>query len=45
MRADGTETGFGRWIWNGPLNFGGGLFSHKTIVGLKRTAEQIASAQ
>jgi hypothetical protein len=45
MRADGSETGFGRWIWNGPLNFGGALFSHKTIVGLKRTAEQIASTQ
>jgi hypothetical protein len=45
MRADGTETGFGRWIWNGPLNFGGALFSHKTIVGLKRVAEQIAAEQ
>ncbi len=39
MRADGSETGFGRWIWNGPLNFGGALFSHKTLVGIKRTAE------
>ena len=42
MRADGTETGFARWMWNGPLNFGGALFSHKTLVGIKRTAEQIA---
>lgn len=41
MRADGTETGFGRWMWNGPLNFGGALFSHKTIVGIKRTAEAL----
>ncbi len=41
MRADGTETGFARWIWNGPLNFGGALFSHKTIVGIKRTAEAL----
>lgn len=41
MRADGTETGFGRWIWNGPLNFGGALFSHKTLVGIKRTAEAL----
>ncbi len=42
MRADGSETGFGRWMWNGPLNFGGALFSHKTIVGLKRVAEKLA---
>jgi hypothetical protein len=41
MRADGTETGFARWMWNGPLNFGGSLFSHKTIVGIKRTAEAL----
>lgn len=41
MRADGSETGFGRWVWNGPLNFGGALFSHKTIVGIKRTAEAL----
>lgn len=41
MRADGSETGFGRWIWNGPLNFGGALFSHKTLVGIKRTAEAL----
>ncbi len=41
MRADGTETGFGHWMWNGPLNFGGALFSHKTIVGIKRTAEAL----
>ena len=41
MRADGTETGFGRWVWNGPLNFGGALFSHKTIMGLKRVAENL----
>jgi len=41
MRADGTDTGFGRWVWNGPLNFGGALFSHKTIVGLKRVAESL----
>lgn len=41
MRADGSETGFARWIWNGPLNFGGALFSHKTMAGIKRTAEGI----
>jgi len=41
MRADGTETGFARWIWNGPLNFGGALFSRKTLVGIKRTAEAL----
>ncbi|HET6351639.1 MAG TPA: hypothetical protein VFG89_05870 [Coriobacteriia bacterium] len=41
MRADGTDTGFGRWVWNGPLNFGGALFSHKTLVGIKRTAEAL----
>jgi len=39
MRADGTETGFARWAWNGPLNFGGAIFSRKTIVGIKRVAE------
>jgi len=42
MRADGTETGFARWMWNGPLNFGGALFSHKTMVGIKRVAEAMA---
>jgi hypothetical protein len=42
MRADGTETGFARWVWNGPLNFGGAVFSRKTMVGLKRTAEALA---
>lgn len=41
MRADGTETGFERWLWNGPLNFGGALFSHKTMVGIKRVAEEL----
>lgn len=41
MGADGTESGFGRWAWNGPLNFGGALFSRKTIVGLKRVAESL----
>jgi hypothetical protein len=41
MRADGSETGFARWIWNGPVNFGSALFSYKTIVGLKRVAENL----
>jgi hypothetical protein len=43
MRADGTETGLARWAWNGPLNFGGALFSHKTMVGIKRVAESLAA--
>ncbi|MBI5231193.1 MAG: hypothetical protein HY876_03395 [Coriobacteriales bacterium] len=42
MRADGTDTGLARWIWDGPLNFGGALFSRKTMVGIKRTAEGLA---
>ena len=42
MRVDGTDTGFMRWMWNRPLNFGGALFSHKTMVGIKRTAESLA---
>jgi hypothetical protein len=42
MRADGTEKGFERWLWNGPLNFGGALFSRKTMVGIKRVAEALA---
>ena len=41
MRADGTEKGFARWMWNGPLNFGGALFSHKTLVGIKAVAEAL----
>jgi hypothetical protein len=45
MRADGTETGFARWIWNGPLNFGGALFSHKTLVGIKETAEALTAGK
>lgn len=45
MRADGSERGFARWIWNRPLNFGGALFSHKTIVGIKRVAEELAAGQ
>jgi hypothetical protein len=42
MRADGSERGFARWIWNGPLNFGGAMFSRKTMVGIKRTAEALS---
>ena len=42
MRADGTEKSLARWFWNGPMNFGSALFAHKTIVGIGRTAEQIA---
>ena len=42
MRADGTEAGFARWLWNGPLNFGGALFSRKTMVGIRRAAEALA---
>lgn len=42
LRADGSETGFGRWMYNGPLNFGGALFSRKTMVGIKRVAESLA---
>lgn len=41
MRADGTETGFARWLWNGPLNFGSAVFARKTMMGLKRTAEAL----
>lgn len=41
MRADGTDTGIARWAWNGPLNFGGALFSRKTMVGIARTAEAL----
>jgi len=42
MRADGSDTGFSRWVWNGPMNFGGALFSHKTMAGLARVAEDLA---
>lgn len=42
MRADGTESGFARWMWNGPMNLGGALFSRKTMAGIKRTAEALA---
>lgn len=41
LRADGTETGLARWVWNHPLNFGGAMFSRKTMVGIKRTAEAL----
>lgn len=41
MRADGTDTGFARWMWNGPLNMGSAMFSYKTLVGIKRTAERL----
>lgn len=40
-RADSSDTGFARWIWNGPLNFGGAMFSRKTMTGIKRTAEAL----
>jgi hypothetical protein len=43
MRADGSETGIARWMWNGPFNFGGALFSRKTMVGIRRTAEALAT--
>lgn len=42
LRADGTETGFARWMWNGPLNFGGAMFSRKTMLGIKRIAEALS---
>jgi len=41
MRADGSETGLARWAWNRPLNFGGAMFSRKTMRGLKRVAEKL----
>lgn len=44
MRADGSETGFARWLWNGPLNFGSAVFARKTMVGIKRTAEALEIA-
>lgn len=44
MRADGTEAGFARWLWNGPLNFGSAVFARKTMVGIKRTAEALEIA-
>ncbi len=44
MRADGSETGFARWLWNGPLNFGSAVFARKTLVGIKRTAEALEIA-
>lgn len=45
MRADGSETGFARWLWNGPLNFGSAVFARKTMVGIKRTAEALEIAR
>jgi hypothetical protein len=39
MRGQG---GFVAWLFDNPLDFGGALFAHKTLAGIKETAESLA---
>ncbi len=43
IRSGGASMGpFVDWLYDKPLDFGGALFAHKTLVGIKRTAEELA---
>ncbi|TDB37955.1 MAG: hypothetical protein D9V44_07865 [Actinobacteria bacterium] len=42
--GDVFESGFLTWLFDKPLDFGGSLFAHKTLVGVKRIAEDLGSA-
>jgi hypothetical protein len=39
------QGGFVTWLFDQPLEFGGALFGHKTLVGLKGVAEALAQAK
>lgn len=46
IRADMRGQGpFLAWLFDNPLDFGGALFANKTLRGIKRTAEALASAR
>jgi hypothetical protein len=42
MRGQG---GFVAWLFDNPLDFGGALFAHKTLGGIKATAEAIVAGR
>jgi hypothetical protein len=42
-RSGGASMGgFVDWLYENPLDFGGALFARKTLVGIKKTAEELA---
>jgi len=46
IRSDmARQGGFVTWLFDQPLEFGGALFGHKTLVGLKGIAEGLATAK
>jgi hypothetical protein len=46
IRSEMQQQGaFVTWLYDQPLEFGGHLFAHKTLAGIKATAEALASAK
>ena len=46
IRSDmAQQGGFVTWLFDQPLEFGGALFGHKTLVGLKGIAETLTTAK
>ena len=43
--GDVFDSAFLTWLFDKPLDFGGSLFARKTLVGVKRVAEDLAAAQ
>lgn len=43
--GDVFDSAFLTWLFDKPLDFGGSLFAHKTLVGLKRVAEDLTAAK
>ncbi len=43
--GDVFDSGFLTWLFDKPLDFGGSLFAHKTLVGIKRVAEDLTAAR
>ena len=43
-RSGGASQGrFADWLYDNPLDLGGALFGHKTLVGIERTAEKLSA--
>ncbi len=43
--GDKFDSAFLTWLFDKPLDFGGSLFAHKTLVGVKRIAEDLTAAK
>jgi len=40
--AGGSQGAFVDWLFDNPLDFGGAIMGHKTLVGIRNTAEALA---